>query len=301
MALFDRYLIVDWSAANKPTKGKDSIWTALAVSGQSGSNILNHATRSAAMAYLRACIEDALRAGDRLFAGFDFAFGYPAGTAQLPGKGQWEVMWSWLAKEVEDGDDNWSNRFDVAGKLNGGFEGGGPFWGHPSTHAGRYANLQTRKPDYSQVGVEEKRGIDSLVPSAQPVWKLAYTGSVGSQSLLGIARLERLRTGEFAESIAIWPFQTDFAGDLSKSAILAEVYPSLFDVVPSDGEIKDAAQVRTLAEGFRDLDATDRFRPMLDGPRMDRPAREAALTHEAWMVGFADERLALPGSRSAAA
>ena len=30
MPLFDRYAIVDWSAANTPTTGKDSIWIALA-------------------------------------------------------------------------------------------------------------------------------------------------------------------------------------------------------------------------------------------------------------------------------
>ena len=210
MALFDRYLIVDWSAANQPTKGKDSIWTALARSGQTEIEVLNYKTRSIAMTCLRDSIADALEAGERLFAGLDFAFGYPVGTAGLPGEGQWEAMWSWLANEIEDNDDNQSNRFDVAGRLNGRFKSRGPFWGHPPTHVGRYANLHARKPEYSAIGVEEKRGIDSLVVSAQPVWKVAYTGSVGSQSLLGIARLEKLRCGEFAESIAIWPFQTQF-------------------------------------------------------------------------------------------
>jgi len=291
--LFDRYLIVDWSAANAPTKGKDSIWTALVVSGQPETEILNHPTRSVAIAYLSKCIEDALGAGQRLFAGFDFAFGYPAGTTELPGKGHWEAVWSWLSEQVEDADDNRSNRFDIAAKLNDRFKSGGPFWGHPSTHAGRYAGLEARKPDYCAIGVAEKRSIDLLVPSAQPVWKLAYAGSVGSQSLLGIARLEKLRRGKHAEGIAIWPFQTGFADDLAKPVILAEVYPSLFDVVSRDGEVRDSAQVRTLAEGFRNLDTGDNFRPMLDGPRQNQSLRDAALSHEAWMVGFTDERLAL--------
>ena len=30
MPLFDQYMIIDWSAANSPKRGKDSIWIARA-------------------------------------------------------------------------------------------------------------------------------------------------------------------------------------------------------------------------------------------------------------------------------
>ncbi len=299
MPLFDRYMVVDWSAANKPTTGKDSIWTALSQVTTGETRILNHATRTEAVEYLGGCINDAIKAGERLFAGFDFAFGYPVGATDLPGNGRWEEVWSWLYEHVEDADDNRSNRFEVAAQLNQCFGRGGPFWGHPPTHKGRYPGLGTSRPDYDAIDVPERRSIDALVPRAQPVWKLAYTGSVGSQSLLGIARLQKLRRGTLRDNIAIWPFQTRFADDLSRPITLAEVYPSLFDVDIRDGEIKDAAQVRTLAEGFRDLDKQGAFQSFLDGPRgIHENSREAALTHEAWMVGFADERLSLPSNRA---
>lgn len=299
MPLFDRHLIVDWSAANQPTTGKDSIWTALAGAESGHTEIFNHSTRTRAMSYIGDCIEKTLKAGQRLFAGFDFAFGYPAGTRDLPGEGRWEDIWSWLCEQIEDADDNRSNRFEIAAKLNQCFAQGGPFWGHPPTHKGRYLGLEASKPDYDVIGVAEKRQIDALVPRAQPVWKLAYTGSVGSQSLLGIARLEKLRHGLYRDSIAVWPFQTRFADDLSKPIMLAEVYPSLFEVDVREGEIKDAAQVRTLAEGFRDLDATGVFRTFLDGPRGDyERCRKTALIHEAWMVGFTEKRLSLSDDRS---
>ena len=135
------------------------------------------------MAYLEECMSKALIAKERLFAGFDFAFGFPIGSTDLPGGGRWETVWSWLASEINDGDDNCSNRFEVATRLNAMFENGGPFWGHPHTHAGRYAGLLPKKPCYDDIGVSEKRGIDTVVTSAQPVWKLAsipFTDSASS-------------------------------------------------------------------------------------------------------------------------
>ena len=39
----------------------------------------------------------------------------------------------------------------------------------------------------------EKRLIDTWMTGAQPCWKLAYTGSVGSQALTGIPVVRALR------------------------------------------------------------------------------------------------------------
>ena len=40
MALFDAYIVVDWSAASRPRHGKDSIWWALVrrINGEVGMN-----------------------------------------------------------------------------------------------------------------------------------------------------------------------------------------------------------------------------------------------------------------------
>ena len=84
MALFDAFAIVDWSAANTPTTGKDSIWIALGEREEGAFRLIetvNPPTRSAAMARLRQFFRDALAADKRVFAGFDFPFGYPRGAA----------------------------------------------------------------------------------------------------------------------------------------------------------------------------------------------------------------------------
>ena len=44
MGLFDRYIAVDWSAANTPRRGKDSIWIA-----DSAMDSINPPTRHEAM------------------------------------------------------------------------------------------------------------------------------------------------------------------------------------------------------------------------------------------------------------
>ncbi|MEM9278397.1 MAG: precorrin-8X methylmutase [Pseudomonadota bacterium] len=291
MSEFHRFLVVDWSANNTPKTGSDSIWIADADCQNRDIKVFNPATRSAAMEYLEAAVQQTVDLGQRLFAGFDFAFGYPADSAFLPGKGAWRDMWKFLHEQIEDHDDNLNNRFEIGGKLNrllGSEEG--PFWGHPHQHEGKYEGLGAKKPDYKKLGISEKRQIDDLVTTAQPVWKLAYTGSVGSQALLGIARLQKLRTGPFGKHIAIWPFETRFAEDLSKPVIVGELYPSLFEVSPEKGEIKDAAQVRTVAEQFCEFVANNRFAELLDGPRNQLDGvRDAAVSHEAWMVGFADK------------
>ena len=132
------------------------------------------------------------------------------------------------------------------------------------------------------------------MPSAQPVWKLAYPGSVGSQTLTGIARLEALRHGPHEADIAIWPFETQFADSLEKPVVIAEIYPSLFDVDRSLSSTLDEAQVRTVASGFARQDAVGSFEAMLDGPRaLGAHIRADALSHEGWMVGFGDKALSL--------
>jgi hypothetical protein len=60
---FDRYVAVDWSAANSPVTGKDSIWIGEAVHTVSGIELRpsrNPRTRSAAMAEIEAILSDAL-------------------------------------------------------------------------------------------------------------------------------------------------------------------------------------------------------------------------------------------------
>src|SRR5436305_9485987 len=148
MTLFDDYLMVDWSGASVPTLGRDSIWSCLIRAG-GRPRVANHATRHAAMAAIRAMMVDSIAGGRRLFAGFDFSFGYPAGLAArlgLRGK-PWRAIWDLLAREIVDAPDNANNRFTVAASLNRRLGGEAfPFWGCPERHACATLLVRGRRP-----------------------------------------------------------------------------------------------------------------------------------------------------------
>lgn len=291
MPLFDDYLICDWSAANSPKTGKDSIWIATAhrkEDGISAADPINIRTRTEAMRRIKAACLDAVAQGRRLFAGFDFAFGYPAGAARLiTGKADWKALWRALAELVRDGDDNRSNRFELAAFLNTRcFTGGpGPFWGHPPGQS--HDGLGAKHPRAMPPGIDEHRQAERAAKGAQSIWKLAYAGAVGSQTLLGIARLQTLRRDRsLRQHIAVWPFETRFADKLEKPVTIAEIYPSAFPVKMREGEVKDAAQVRTLAATFARLDMQDRFGGLLGRPQgLDDAGYRRVIAEEGWIVG----------------
>lgn len=342
MTLFDRYIAVDWSAANTPRLGKDSIWvgewgedhhpgsTALSPShprengdprlvgrpangdsrfrgsdpvpsyaehsaGQathshSGgrgrlAHSLNLPTRGAAMTHLLGRLRWALERGERVFVGCDFGFGYPTGTASaLTGATDWQVVWALIAELMVDAEDNANNRFAVAERLNARL-GEALFWGHPHQH--RYEQLTPRRPTHGYSRIAERRAVESLSRSAQPMFKLSGVGSVGSQSLTGIARLERLRTEpSLAGQIAVWPFETGFAGPVERPIWLVEMYPSLFPLAPDAPAPKDRAQVEAAAAGFAALDARGQLPAFLSPPPGTSDATmEVVRREEGWIAG----------------
>ena len=83
--LFDSYVIVDWSAASKPSTGADSIWIG-ALTPDARMKLTfkatNPATRSKAQAELEDLLARCLKRGDRVLVGVDFPIGFPAGTAE---------------------------------------------------------------------------------------------------------------------------------------------------------------------------------------------------------------------------
>ena len=133
MKLFDGYVAVDWSASSVPRRGENSIWLAVRGTGRTV-EYENPATRQEAMEYIETLLRIATATGRRLLCGFDFPFGYPAGTAlALTGRAGWEAVWSRVAKLIEDGPANRNNRFKAAARLNAHFDGDGPFWGNGLT------------------------------------------------------------------------------------------------------------------------------------------------------------------------
>ncbi|MBB4002515.1 precorrin-8X/cobalt-precorrin-8 methylmutase [Aurantimonas endophytica] len=290
-ALFDRYAIVDWSASNAPARGKDSIWIAFAEREGTETRLvetLNPPTRAAAMARLEAYFRQALADEKRVFAGFDFPFGYPAGgAAAIAGSPDWRALWGFFADALQDLESNTNNRFEVAGRLNREQLAGMPmYWGRPMHQV--VPGLSATKPDPYPAGLPEKRVAEARAGKAQPVWKLNFTGSVGSQAITGIARLEQLRRNpEFADHLAVWPFETRFASALTAPIVLAEIYPGLIRIEQGDKSAIDEAQVETLATIFSRFDADGRFGELLAAPT-DLPADQAAavVAEEGWIVGL---------------
>ncbi len=138
------------------------------------------------------------------------------------------------------------------------------------------------------------------MPRVQPIWKLTGVGSVGSQSLLGIARLEALRHHPaLAAHIAVWPFETGFATDLSKPITVVEIYPSMFPVTEADGLPRDRAQVEVASTSFAELDRDELLAPFLSAPASLTPEQRAlALAEEGWIAGAGQQAL-LANLRSA--
>ncbi|MEM6372932.1 MAG: gephyrin-like molybdotransferase Glp [Pseudomonadota bacterium] len=276
MSGFDRILIVDWSASAVPSPRKpsaDAIWMAQYRAGDISCTY--HRTRADAVTALCAIFDKAMARGERVLAGFDFPFGYPAGFARaVTGTDDPFALWADLAGRVEDTDDNANNRFDVARALNRLFAGVGPFWGCPAGQADE--DLPAKGTLRHDHGMTERRKVEALISSAQPGWKLYTTGSVGSQALLGIARLHALRM-RYGGDLAVAPFQAPDA-----PIVLAEVYPSLLARAVAtrqeDDEIKDRAQVRVLAQALAGLAADDLSSMLAEGD-----------DEEGWILGVGHE------------
>ena len=149
-AVFDAYVMVDWSASSAPKTGADSIW--ICVLERQGTDLApvrltNPPTRCEAVEFLADLLSDLIARDRVVLVGLDFAFGYPAGFARRlnPEAPDWRGVWKEIAARVRDGDDNFSNRFEVAAALNAKVSGGAfPFWGCPEAAAGTH--LATHKP-----------------------------------------------------------------------------------------------------------------------------------------------------------
>lgn len=279
-ALFDVHVVVDWSAAGKPTTGKDSIW--IAAYGAEMSEISNPATRSDAMRQIDGILDAASAKGQRVIVGFDFAFGYPEGLSKALGPhADWRDVWATIANEIEDADDNANNRFDAAATLNQMFDTDGPFWGNGLKRD--IDDLPRTKPaGWGDTLPANQRAAEACANNAQEVWKLSGVGSVGGQALTGIARLEQMRQAR--NDLMIWPFQS--FGD-GRGHLAAEVFPSLIDIPKVADQPHDKTQVETLARALRDLDKNGTLSALLSAPK-DRPD---ILTYEASILGLGHKTL----------
>lgn len=296
---FDHFIAVDWSARNRASPvrpSRDAIWLAQA-SAQGRISVRYFRTRHACCVYLRKRLSALAKAGKRVLVGWDFSFSYPKGLAKalkLPKKSSWKNIWQELHELVEDEETNRNNRFAVGAELNRRVSrGSGPFWGVPSGQSGIFLGSKKdfRYPVITKKAVlKERRLVEQRVPKMQPAWKLAYAGSVGSQTLLGLPRLYQLRfldeTLRFCS--LIWPFETDFDRSLPPEGaciIHAEIYPSMLQFNAAD-KIPDRAQVRAYIGWLQAGQSAGWLSNWLAEPAgLSAKERKRVVRHEGWVLG----------------
>jgi precorrin-8X/cobalt-precorrin-8 methylmutase len=295
--IFDAYVMVDWSAASTPRTGADSIWIHLreGEGGEVRERYWNPPTRTGAMALLGDILSDLVARDRVVLVGFDFAFGYPAGfAAHLHRRhADWRAVWRELANRIEDDANNANNRFRIAAELNERISGEGfPFWSCPEAAVGpTLATTKLRKSD--EASLAAFRLTERAGAGPKSVWQLFGAGSVGSQTLLGIAHLERLRRHPWLEDrVRVWPFETGLLTMERPTTdgwrvLLAEVYPSMLPDQPDEGGVKDQRQVRRLARHFARLDRQGRLGPLFAGPAGATAEERARIEQEeGWILGI---------------
>jgi hypothetical protein len=320
MSLFDAYFFVDWSASNKPTRltpNKDSIWLGELVRGSPPAERY-HRTRAACVHDLVIRLRALTERGLRVLVGFDFAYGYPRGLAAALGlpsdQAAWTATWTHLASTITDSASNESNRWHVASGLNKTLMPTaspiGPFWACPAG-AGT-ATLDPGKqqgklafPFLSRSGarLQEWRHAEARArtknPTVQATWKLFTSGSVGSQALVGIPRVAKIRHDEvLAPFSKVWPFETGFGPAPSSTTgpcvVHAEIWPVLFNsevqaqrAADPTLEILDQAQVRALCAWAERTDAAGDLARFFDKPKgLSDSAMKDCVEEEGWILGL---------------
>ena len=300
-ALFDAYIMVDWSAAAKPALGANSIWIGILAKDARlklqyrGVNI---DTRLKARAFLEDMVAKLTKRGDKVLIGFDFSLGYPAGTAAALGldtsrQPAWAAMQAHLATKLKDKPDNSNARYAIAAGLNYAISKGPfPFWGAPARDV--VSTLGATRPDFEGESLAEFRLCENYLKEkklAQPksVWQLAYSGSVGGQTLTGLPHVHALR--ETWQGARLWPFEfgeTPLSAEALEGidVVMAEIYPALVKAKPEKGEVADEAQVREIARRYADLDEKGTLSALFSTGKSLSPEQiRDVIEEEGWILG----------------
>ena len=279
MNSFDRYVAVDWSAAATPVSGANSIWIAVADRGEEVT-CSNPTTRRRAFEQLQSLSNGS----ERTLIVVDASFGYPRGATAafgLTGATPWRAWWETISAALTDDVSNRNNRFEVAADLNRRVGGPGPFWGCPAAAAS--GALTPTKPERFVVPefrlVEERLRAGGRRPAS--VWQLLGAGSVGGQTLtLAPILLELLRAG--AE---VWPFTTGLQAPAVSpgTVVLAETWPTAFDLPFPIGVVRDAAQVEGVVRRLRSADEDGVLRSWF-APEIEPDWRAVIEAEEGWVL-----------------
>lgn len=300
-ALFDAYIMVDWSAASKPSLGANSIWIGILAKDARlklqyrGVNI---DTRLKARAFIEDMVAKLTKRGDKVLIGFDFSLGFPAGTAAALGldtsaQAPWAAMYAHLATKMKEKPDNSNARYAIAAGMNYAISKGPfPFWGAPTRDV--VSTLAATRPEFEGAALAEYRHCENYLKEkkiGQPksVWQLAYAGSVGSQTLTGIPHVHALR--QAWPTSRVWPFELG-TEPLTRDAlegisvVMAEIYPALVKAKPEKGEVADEAQVRQIARHYADLDEKGTLAAAFSTAKSLSPEQNRDVAEEeGWILG----------------
>lgn len=307
MRLFDAYIAVDWSSKNTPTprkESRDAIWVGESFFDDEGClhtvDAVYCRTRHTAQVHVRSRLQVHVDARRRVFLGFDFPYGYPAGFARALGladeRPPWRQVWDELTRLVEDNERNRNNRFLVADALNARCGvSPGPFWGHDGKD---YPALLRTKSDYPywvgpDLALKYFRIVENVARGSFSAWQLFGNGSVGGQCLVGIPVVHRLRyEPTFAPMSRVWPFETGFTAhptpEQGPFVLHAEIWPGVPLFIPAKwcDDIRDREQVRTVVCQLAALDADGHLGALFDTPRqLSREAVRVCEREEGWILG----------------
>ncbi|ODA34839.1 hypothetical protein [Planctopirus hydrillae] len=323
---------------SRPTA--NAIWIATQLSSRR-KPVSNYCrTRHEACRLMREIFRQCLKAEKRLLVGIDIALGAPQGLPQAltqRNDADWRDVWKEIATQICDDEQNANNRFEVAANFNGrispyqpglnfrkatrsstslsstavGAISGesahgiqGPYWGAPHARAGLLTPPYSPEFPFRTAGgilLARQRFVETLAPGTQETWKLCGIGSVGSQSLTGIARLEAFRQDpEFQPHVYIWPFETGWTVPDQRPLILfAEIWPGLLkqevarQQALEPGRIRDELQVLAWCRWAQAMSRNQTLSSYLQPPQgLTESHQSSAVTTEGWILGVTNTKLA---------
>ncbi len=307
--MFNTYIFCDWNARNAlgPAQpAADNVWVGEATPQDGLLNEEYFTGRHLAVEHVTERLLHHVDLGHRILIGFDFAYGYPRGLAaalNLPHDSlTWWAIWTELCIRVHDSPQNDSNRFSAASDLNhiAGLGGAGPFWGVPPNQATAY--LLPNGPGFpfaaqNDIELIRLRITEERLRGVQEAWKLYGAGSVGSQTLVGIPYVWRLRRHpKLARLSRVWPFETSFTptpcSDLTPCILHAEIWPGVMDnevdqiLADDEDAIRDQIQVRVMCQWASDRDEDGSLGRYFNTPsNLKRNQLDACVSHEGWILG----------------
>ncbi|MFC0211830.1 hypothetical protein ACFFK0_05060 [Paenibacillus chartarius] len=234
-------------------------------------------------------LQKATAARERVLFGFDHNYSMPVGFYEAAtGREQrsWRQMLDWLADELEVGLEEgvephprqWAARVNeaIARRLKLPV---GPFWG-PHFSPGR------RMFPFGEFGARlpERRLVETRQTGMKSAYQLGGAGSVGLQSLFGIARLRQLlRRCEAADiPLHCWPF--DGWSPPQQKHVMVEVYPTLY-LPAAAGRRTDAGDAAACVRWAREQDRLGQLDEWLAEPPGLTPAERRRAALEGWVLG----------------